>query len=113
MSKLATALISSKKESDSAHRGPPPGIRDAAERRSGLIHLHGVHESGEGEDAHGDEQKQAAHLNNSSGAKVSQSRGQVREPDNIKSISYNLFVVHFIDVFGLTSEKLLHVQLQF
>lgn len=45
------------------HRSPPPGIRYAAEWSARLIHLHRVHQSREGEDAHGDEQKKTAHLN--------------------------------------------------
>lgn len=52
---------------DHTYRSPPPGIRYAAERGPRLIHLHRVHESREGEDAHGDEKKQAAHLNQDRG----------------------------------------------
>lgn len=44
------------------HRSPPPGIWYTAEWCPRLIHLHRVHQSREGEDAHGDEQKQTAHL---------------------------------------------------
>lgn len=55
---------------DHTHRSPPPGIRYAAERGSRLIHLHRVHESREGEDAHGDEKKEAAHLNQDGGVCV-------------------------------------------
>lgn len=73
------SLVFNKKKSlGSAHRSPPPGIWDAAEWRPGLIHLHRVHEGGEGEDAHGNEQEQAAHLNNYSRAKGSQSHLQIR-----------------------------------
>lgn len=58
MWKLSEELLTS------AHTycSPPPGVRYAAERGPGLIHLHRVHESREGEDAHGDEEEQAAHL---------------------------------------------------
>lgn len=59
----AQILMQSGKKVDATHRSPPPGIWYAAERCPRLIHLHWVHQSREGEDAHGNEQKQTAHLN--------------------------------------------------
>lgn len=55
------------------HRSPPPGIWYAAEWCTRLIHLHRVHQSGEGEDAHGNEKKQTAYLNKDRRANVNNS----------------------------------------
>lgn len=59
---MISKVVEKCKPVDRTYCSPPPGIRYAAEWGPRLIHLHRVHESREGEDAHGDEQEQAAHL---------------------------------------------------
>lgn len=44
------------------HRGPPPGVRDGGEVGVVDVVLHRVDHGREHEDAHGDEEQQAAHL---------------------------------------------------
>ena len=44
------------------YRRPPPRCRDAGEVGLGHVVFHGVNHGGETEDAHGDEQEEAAHL---------------------------------------------------